>query len=89
MKRFLLALTPLLLLPSPSLAGVIDPQRYAEHFCKLRLMGVDRQEATRAAVQHSLDLSQPDPPKVTRYGVTATQDVLDAVQASMRHCPYI
>lgn len=87
MKPLLLAAA--LLLPTTALAGVINPDRYAERFCKLRALGVDKREATKAAVQYAIDLSQPDPPMETRYGVTATKDVLDAAQASMQRCPEV
>jgi hypothetical protein len=90
MRRLTLAAAAAaLLLPACAHAGAVDPVKYADRYCLLRFQGMDRRTATQQAVRHALDMTQPDPPMVTRYGFEVRQDSVDSALAAMKRCPEV
>lgn len=60
----------------PAAAQSINPQQYAERFCQLRSLGVNEDEARRAAVNYSLQLNRP----------ASKADTMEAARLALQNC---
>jgi hypothetical protein len=86
-KLLLSALTALsaFALVAPAQAGVLLPQTYADQFCGLRDMGVDIDDAMRAATVGSM--IDGTPVVVMLNGQEYDADVIQAGRAVSQRCP--
>ncbi len=85
MKSFFLIPAFLLGLAPISQAAVLLPNLYANEYCSLRAMGVNRDGAARAATKASIVSG--DPVKVTINGKQMDADVVQAVREVKNLCP--
>ena len=83
-----LLLIPALLLAAPaSFAGQLMPNLYAAEYCSLRDLGVNKDEARRAAVSAAYVASLPSLPTVTIDGETYGADTVRAFRETKDRCP--
>ena len=74
------------LVPS-SFAGQILPTMYAREYCSMRELGVNKQEAIKAATEVAYVQSFPDSTTVTIDGVSYTADIVRAIRIVEERCP--
>lgn len=85
MKKLLIAAGALMLALPVQAGTVILPNLYAREYCSLRELGVNSDEATRAAMMESTISGTPV--KVTINGREYDHDVVKAARAVRARCP--
>lgn len=89
MKAAFLALAFATAAPAPAQAFTsqyrILPNLYAEQYCRLRQIGVSRQEAINAAINENMVPGRPS--QVTIDGKLYSVDVIESAAAVERLCP--
>lgn len=85
-----LLLIPALLLAAPaSFAGQLMPNLYASEYCSMRELGVNKEDARRAAVSAAYVASLPDMPMVTIDGESYGADTVRAYRETKERCPHL
>lgn len=87
MKSFLFTAVALLLTAPAAHAGEILPNLYAKHYCDLRAIGVNTEDAVSAAVYKSYIRSGYSPKVRLADGREIDADVVQAHLAAKQRCP--
>jgi len=85
MKKLLLATLALVSFALPASAYVILPNVFANEYCSLRDIGLNEDDALKAATRKSL--VEGTAVKVDYKGVMMDSDVIQAMAAAQRRCP--
>ena len=85
MKKLLLATLALASFATPSQAGVLIPDMYAQKFCTSRLEGKSINESMETATRYAY--TEGEEVKVMFHGVEVDKDVIDSLTAARQLCP--